>query len=98
MPKLSRKQMSVEHEEYVAKMLDGKRERASGASITAPGSVTPTHLIECKVSESGTLDQRKAVAQDPRGSSYTRASSDGRAKVERSVQQGQAHRCDRATR
>jgi hypothetical protein len=56
MPKLSRKAMSIEHEEYIAKMLDGKRERASGASITAPGDViTPTHLIECKVSESGTV-------------------------------------------
>jgi hypothetical protein len=56
MPKLSRKQMSVEHEEYIAKMIGGKRERASGASITAPGDVIgDEYLIECKVSESGSV-------------------------------------------
>lgn len=54
MPKLTNKAMSIEHEEYIAQMLDGKREPASGASITAPGDViTDTYLVECKVSESG---------------------------------------------
>jgi hypothetical protein len=48
--------MSIEHEEYIAKELGGKRERASGASITAPGDViTPEYLVECKVSESGSV-------------------------------------------
>jgi Holliday junction resolvase len=63
-PKLTNKQMSREHEDFIAVVFDGNRERASGASITAPGDVFVTEkrsdygvplLIECKVSESGTV-------------------------------------------
>jgi len=71
MPKLTPKQMSIEHEDYIAAVFDGKRERASGASITAPGDVFVPEkysdykmplLIECKVSESGTVSiSRKAI-------------------------------------
>jgi Holliday junction resolvase len=64
MPKLTNKQMSREHEDFIAVVFDGDRERASGASITAPGDVFVTEkrsdygvplLFECKVSESGTV-------------------------------------------
>jgi Holliday junction resolvase len=52
--KLTNKQMSVEHENFIALAMSGKRERASGASITAPGDViTDDYLVECKVSETG---------------------------------------------
>lgn len=62
MPKLTNKQMSREHEDYIAVIFDGEREPASGASITAPGDVFVRGersdygiplLFECKVSESG---------------------------------------------
>lgn len=69
MPKLTNKQMSVEHEEFIANEFGGRRERASGASITAPGDVyvpdsayNEKLLIECKVSESGSVSiSRKAI-------------------------------------
>lgn len=65
MPKLTNKQMSIEHENFIALAMNGKRERASGASITAPGDViTDDYLIECKVSESGTVSiSAKAIAK-----------------------------------
>lgn len=74
MPKVTNKQMSVEHEDFIAKQFYGRREPASGASITAPGDVfiygdrtydTPysqSVLVECKVSESGTVSiSRKGI-------------------------------------
>jgi len=73
MAKLTNKQMSVEHEDYIAVVFDGERERASGASITSPGDVFVSErysdygvplLIECKVSESGTVSiSAKAIAK-----------------------------------
>lgn len=71
--KLTPKQMSIEHEDYIAVVFDGDRERASGASITKPGDVhvrgersdygVPL-LIECKVSESGSVTiSAKAIAK-----------------------------------
>lgn len=62
MPKLTNKQMSREHEDYIAVVFDGDREPASGASITNPGDVFVREgrsdygvplLFECKVSETG---------------------------------------------
>lgn len=71
MPKLPNKQMSVEHEDFIADTFNGKRERASGASITAPGDVYVPRsrslydenlLIECKVTEGGSITiSRKVV-------------------------------------
>lgn len=65
MPKLPNKPMSVEHEDFIATAFHGDRERASGASITAPGDVFVRKwfknpygqpvLFECKVSESGSV-------------------------------------------
>lgn len=58
------KQMSLEHEDFIAVVFDGERERASGASITKPGDVFVTKkrsdylvplLFECKVSEGGSV-------------------------------------------
>lgn len=44
-----RKKLSVEHEQYVAKQLGGRRSRSSGASDTDKGDViTDTQMIECK--------------------------------------------------
>jgi hypothetical protein len=37
--RLSNKDMSVEHEEYVAEVWEGRREPASGANPTRPGDV-----------------------------------------------------------
>lgn len=81
MPKLSNKQMSVEHEDFIASTFGGKRERASGASITAPGDVyVPQEatayneklLIECKVSESGTVSISRAGVNKIREEAATR--------------------------
>ena len=81
MPKLSNKQMSVEHENFIAETFGGKRERASGASITAPGDVfvavrsSPYEepiLFECKVSESGGVSISAAGIQKIREEAATR--------------------------
>jgi Holliday junction resolvase len=55
---MTAKQMSVEHEDFIAKVFGGKRERASGANPTRPGDVyvhDEKILIECKVSESNSV-------------------------------------------
>lgn len=60
MPKLTNKEMSKEHEDFIAGLFQGLREKASGANKTRPGDVyVHDHpvlgkvLFECKVSESG---------------------------------------------
>ncbi len=46
----SKKEMSVRHESYIAKLFGGRRSRSSGASIMDKGDVrTATLLIECKM-------------------------------------------------
>ena len=56
--RLTAKQMSVEHENFIAEAFGGKRERASGANPTRPGDVyvhDEKILIECKVSQSSSV-------------------------------------------
>ena len=46
----SSKELSVRHENWVARFYGGVRSKSSGAADTDQGDVrTPTHLIECKM-------------------------------------------------
>lgn len=48
----SSKRLSVEHEEWVASVFNGKRSKSSGAAEHDAGDVrTDTHLIECKMTK-----------------------------------------------
>jgi len=50
------KQLSVQHEEFVARAYGGKRSASSGGAVHDRGDVrTPTHLLECKCT--GTYDK-----------------------------------------
>lgn len=49
----SSKELSIRHEEHIAKLFDGKRSPSSGAAETDAGDVRCKHLlIECKMTGS----------------------------------------------
>lgn len=46
----SKKELSVRHEEYIAKLFNGRRSKSSGASVTDKGDVRAGDLMfECKM-------------------------------------------------
>jgi Holliday junction resolvase len=63
------KALSVDHENYIAQVFDGRRSPSSGASVTDPGDVkTEKYLIECKMTKAETkpvyLQQFEKIAQE----------------------------------
>lgn len=47
---MSKKSLSIEHEDYIARIYRGKRSRSSGAAVSSKGDVrTDEVLYECKL-------------------------------------------------